>query len=642
MIHEFVLKRLKDLMWVLFLAGLVVGGSRFVFGLGASTNMMDALPWGWWKVFNMIAGAALATSGFVIAAVIYIFDLQRFRAVARLSVLVGFLGYGASLVALLFDVGLPHRGWHPFFMWNPHSFLFEVFWCVSLYWGVTALELLPILTERFPFPKVTHFLHEIMLPFIVLGVTLSTMHHSSLGSLFLASPTRLHPLWHSMWIPPEFFVSAMGAGLATMVMLIMVVSWLFDKAFDRAVLSRLAAVSAMFLSVYLVIKLVDLSVHHKWTYVFGPDRSWESNVFLVEILLQSILPVLIFSLPRLRRSRPALFLGSLLAFLGLVMHRLDVGIVGYFRSADAIYIPSAAEFILSFGVLSGAGLLFLFLVERFPVLEGIGFGAPREDEHGHPAPVRIWTMSELKELVTGPGALKVVLIALLVIPVTAFALRGQGTGAYQPIESPVELAIQGSDPMRTTLWIDANRNGEFVVFPHKQHQQVFQTKYQLTEEQACRKCHHLTLPKDNNTVCRACHRDMELPMPMFRAERHAERFKDAVQRARFDALRLDKRQQNFEACMICHEETMLGLKDYASTGFDQMAPGFKQAMHANCMTCHRLEEKDPADPFSTGNCLGCHRPQPKAESGTIVVEATVAEPFTQTKPIRGPVIIPAE
>jgi hypothetical protein len=137
--NEFVLKRLKDLMWILFLSALVVGGSRFVYGLGATTNMMDALPWGWWKVFNMIAGAALATSGFVIAAIIYIFDLRQFRAVARLSVLVGFLGYGASLIALAFDVGLPHRGWHPFFMWNPHSFLFEVFWCVSLYWGVTAL-----------------------------------------------------------------------------------------------------------------------------------------------------------------------------------------------------------------------------------------------------------------------------------------------------------------------------------------------------------------------------------------------------------------------------------------------------------------------------------------------------------------------
>ena len=164
-----VLQRLKLGMWALAIAGAVVGFGRFAFGLGASTNMLDSLPWGWWKIFNMVAGAALATSGFVIAAVIYILRLKRYYPVARLSVLIGFLGYGSSLFSLLFDIGLPHRGWHPFFMWNPHSFLFEVFWCVSIYWGVTALELLPILSERFPFPKVTHFLHEIMLPFVVLG-----------------------------------------------------------------------------------------------------------------------------------------------------------------------------------------------------------------------------------------------------------------------------------------------------------------------------------------------------------------------------------------------------------------------------------------------------------------------------------------
>ncbi len=639
--NEFVLKRLKDLMWILFLSALVVGGSRFVYGLGATTNMMDALPWGWWKVFNMIAGAALATSGFVIAAIIYIFDLRQFRAVARLSVLVGFLGYGASLIALAFDVGLPHRGWHPFFMWNPHSFLFEVFWCVSLYWGVTALELLPILSERFPFPKLTHMLHEIMMPFVVLGVTLSTMHHSSLGALFLASPTRLHPLWHSMWIPPEFFISAMGAGLATMVLLILIISWLFNKEFERVVLTRLAVGSALFLSLYLVIKVVDLSVHNKWSYVFGADRTWESKVFLAEICLQAILPILIFAIPVLRRSKPALFLGSLAAFLGLVMHRLDVGIVGYFRSAEAIYIPNAGEFILSFGLLSGAGLLFLFLIEKFPVLSGIGFGCTDEDDHDAHGQTQVhtWTAQEALALLKGPGAERVLIIALLVIPLANIGLKGQGTSAFQPILSPVYASIQSGDAMRENLRIDANRNGDYVDFGHKKHQEVFQEKYLMGEKETCVKCHHLTLPKDNNTVCRACHNDMQLPMPMFHADRHEERFKDDDQRASFAAFDLDRRKQNFEACMMCHEETMIGLIGYASKGFNQMAPGFTQAMHGNCMTCHRLEEKDPTDPFSTGNCLGCHRPQPKPA----IAELESSEPRpVPTKPIRGPVIIPAK
>ncbi|UCF67448.1 MAG: polysulfide reductase NrfD [Acidobacteriota bacterium] len=647
MSRERVLKRLKDLLWVLAISGAVIGVGRFVHGLAASTNMMDSLPWGWWKIFNMVAGAAVATSGFVIAAVIYIFRLDRYRAVARLAVLIGFLGYGASLTALIFDIGLPHRGWHPFFMWNPHSFLFEVFWCVSMYWGVTALELLPILSERFPFPKVTHYLHEIMLPFVVLGVTLSTMHHSSLGSLFLASPTRLHPLWHSIWIPPEFLISAMGAGVATMILVVLVLSWLYRWERLLPLLPRLAVVSAFFLGLYLVVKGVDFARHGKWNFVFGPHLTWESWVFWGEITLQTIIPLALFLTPQLRRRNSMLFVGSAAAFLGLVAHRLNTGIVGYFRTSEAIYYPNLSELILSFGVVAAAGLAFFFLIEKFPVLIGVGFGAPEEehDAHDHvseaPETGFYWTWDELRVLLTGRGARRVAMISLLTIPLTWAGLHEQATGAFQPIARRVEVAVTGSDVMRTTLVLNANRNDDAIIFPHEKHQKHFSEKFGLKKEDTCVKCHHLALPKDHNTVCRACHTDMHLPTPMFSPERHASRFEKPEQRARFEALDLDDRTENFEACMICHEETMRGLAAYEKRGFSHVAPGFVQAMHGTCMTCHRLEEKDPTDAFSLGNCLGCHRWTPPPE-GQEVAQADEPDepPEPRPFPIPGPVIIP--
>ncbi len=662
MLNQFVLKRLKDLFWVLAISAVVIGIGRMIFGLGASTNMLDALPWGWWKVFNMIAGAALATSGFVVAAFVYIVRAKRYYPVAKLSVILGFLGYTSSLVALIFDIGLPHRGWHPFFMWNPHSFLFEVFWCVSIYWSVTALELLPIISERFPFPKVTHFLHDIMLPFVVLGITLSTMHHSSLGSLFLASPTRLHPLWYSLWIPPEFFISAMGAGLATIVLALLVVSWLYDKPRNESVTAGLAGTSAIFLALFLLLRLTDLTVHHKWNYVFGPDVSWETRVFMVEILLQAIVPIVAFSLPRFRRSTPLLYLGSVAALLGLIMHRLDVGIVGYFRSADAIYTPNLSELLLSFGVLGAAGLLFFFLIERFPVLAGVGFEADAElaadataespsadqDEHGdeHAAPVRYWSWEEARAIFLGEGAFRVVGVALLVIPLVLVSLREQATGAYRAPAQPVFSGVQAEDTMRDVLIIDANRSGEAVVFPHRKHQDAFQEKYGITKEETCARCHHLSLPNDHNSVCRSCHRDMALPTPIFDLERHLPRFEDEAQLAKFQAFDPESRDDTFAACMMCHEKTMAGLESYRKTGFSYQARGFEAAMHGECMTCHRLEEKDPADPYSTGNCLGCHRPPPKVEvNGEWVVPGRPPESLPSPEDLRrglqGPVFLPS-
>jgi len=637
------LRRTKSVMWALALSAAVIGVARFAFGLGASTNMLDSLPWGWWKIFNMVAGAALATSGFVVAAIIYILRLEKYYPVARLSVLVGFLGYGSSLTALIFDIGLPHRGWHPFFMWNPHSFLFEVFWCVSIYWGVTALELLPILSERFPFPKVTHFLHDVMLPFVVLGVTLSTMHHSSLGSLFLASPTRLHPLWHSLCIQPEFFISAMGAGVAVLVLLLGVVNWLYKAEFEQKLVSRLAVISAVLLAGYLVLRIVDFTVHDKWGYVFGPDLTWESRVFWVEIVLQTIVPILVFSLPALRRSRFLLFVGSMSALLGLVMHRIDTGIVGYFRTSGQVYVPNLAEFILSFGVLSAAGLIFFFLIERFPVLKGAGYcatkGAPSDPE-GHQA-VPPWSWAEARELFLGKGAQRVGLMAVVVVPLTWFGLQGHGTSEFVAIAAPVRPAIQSSDALRTVLRLDANGNGEAVVFPHEQHKNAFVEKYGLELEETCAKCHHLALPNDQQTLCRACHRDMELSRPMFDAARHASRFEGEAQRAEFEALDLSDRRENYQACAMWHEETMAGLTAYAEKGFSHLAPGFAPAMHGKCMTCHRLEERDPADPFSLGNCIGCHRWTPREEGEKLEMLEGDEEPLPK-RIVEGPVVIPAK
>ncbi len=132
---------------------------------------------------------------------------------------------------------------------------------------------------------------------------------------------------------------------------------------------------------------------------------------------------------------------------------------------------------------------------------------------------------------------------------------------------------------------------------------------------------------------------MQLPMPMFELERHAERFEDEQQRADFEAFDLSDPRQNFKACWMCHEENMVGLAEYRDKGFDQRAPGFVSAMHGKCMTCHRLEERDPADPFSLGNCVGCHRWTPRAEGEELNMLSEDEEPLLP-RVIEGSVRIP--
>ncbi len=239
------------------------------------------------------------------------------------AILIAFLGYGCSCTALLFDIGLPQRFWHPILMWNAHSFLFEVFWCVLLYFTVTAIELAPVVFERFRAEKAAHVLHRVAFVVVVIGISLSSLHHSSLGSLFLVTPQRLHPLWYTPWLPVLFIVSAIGAGLMVVVLVkILWARWyepasVFGPDFEpidpahpgcrrhahgglrRAGLkgrrcrsyARWQTIAAAVLGLYLVLKIADLFLHGGWAPLL--TGTWESWLYLVELGLTAVLPIVL-------------------------------------------------------------------------------------------------------------------------------------------------------------------------------------------------------------------------------------------------------------------------------------------------------------------------------------------------------------
>ncbi len=190
---------------------------RFVKGLGAATNLSDQFPWGLWVGFDVVCGVGLAAGGFTLAAIVYIFHAKRFYPVLRPSILTAFLGYSLVAVALLFDLGKPYNIWHPLVMWNPHSVMFEVAWCVTLYLTVLALEFSPVVFERFQLHRPLRVVKAVTIPLVIAGVLLSTLHQSSLGSLYLIVPEKLYPYWYSPLLPVFFFISAVSVGLAMVI-----------------------------------------------------------------------------------------------------------------------------------------------------------------------------------------------------------------------------------------------------------------------------------------------------------------------------------------------------------------------------------------------------------------------------------------
>jgi Ni/Fe-hydrogenase subunit HybB-like protein len=338
---------------------------RFTKGLGAVTNLSDQFPWGLWIGFDMLVGIGVAAGGFAIAAAVHVFHLDDFKPILRPTILTAFLGYIFAILALLMDLGKPWNIWHPIIMWNPHSVMFEVGWCVMLYTTVLFLEFSPILLERFKLRRAGNVMRKISPILVILGVILSTLHQSSLGSLFLILPGKVHPLWYSPILPVLFFVSALAAGLG----MVVVESWfsrrVFGKPIETHLLARISRGSVVVLALFLALRLRDLQVRGALSYVLRFDN--ESWMFLAEIGLGVVLPMLLLAWPFYRREPRRLAVAQGLVVLGFIFHRLNVSTTAIVAMTGVNYVPAAAEFIVSMGLVAVGMMLFVLACRFLPV-----------------------------------------------------------------------------------------------------------------------------------------------------------------------------------------------------------------------------------------------------------------------------------
>jgi len=348
------------------LSGLYATYLRIVYGLGGSTNLSDKFPWGIWIGFDVMCGVGLAAGGFTLVAMVHIFNIEQYRPVLRPAILTAFLGYLLVVVGLLFDLGRPDRLWHPLVMWNPHSVMFEVAWCVTLYSTVLFLEFIPVVFEKFGWHKPMAWIHRISVPLMILGVLLSTLHQSSLGTLFLIVPSKLYPLWYTPILPLLFWISAIAVGLAMTIF----ESWHSSRAFGRALelplLASMARVLAVVLSVYLWIRFLDLSHRH----VLGllTRNRIETWLFALEIGLMVVPTILLFQ-TSVRMRPSALYACSVMVVFSFITNRLNVGTTGLEAGSGVHYVPKWSEIAVTLSIVAMGFAIFRFVAQYFPVFE---------------------------------------------------------------------------------------------------------------------------------------------------------------------------------------------------------------------------------------------------------------------------------
>ena len=340
---------------------------RFVKGLGAATNLSDQFPWGLWVGFDVVCGVGLAAGGFTLAAIVYIFHAKRFYPVLRPSILTAFLGYSLVAVALLFDLGKPYNIWHPLVMWNPHSVMFEVAWCVTLYLTVLALEFSPVVFERFQLHRPLRVVKAVTIPLVIAGVLLSTLHQSSLGSLYLIVPEKLYPYWYSPLLPVFFFISAVGVGLAMVIFESNLSSRAFGREIEMPLLEVLGRALAVVLAVYGLLKFQDLWSRGALVHLREP--STETLLFVLEITLGLLIPLPMLLFRKIRENRDSLFGVSVLVITGFLLNRLNVSITGLEASSGVHYFPRWTEVAVTLSIVGVGFLLFSLAVRYLNVME---------------------------------------------------------------------------------------------------------------------------------------------------------------------------------------------------------------------------------------------------------------------------------
>jgi hypothetical protein len=403
-------------------------------------------------------------------------------------------------------------------------------------------------------------------------------------------PFKLPPLWYTPWLPVLFFVSAVALGMMMVSAESLISHWLYRKQPERPLVAGLAKAVVWVLGIYLVVRIGEIIAAGEFGLIF--NGTWESGLFIAEMLIAVIIPLVLFSIPSLR-ARPAVqWTGSLMVVFGMVFNRLNVGGVTMLRATGDAYVPSWMEIAVSLGVVSTAALVFLFAVEKFHIWEAPPKN-PEADPYARPQfdhASEVWLGSPFVA-----ARAKYSLAFVLAFAIGFAVMPGSRIESRGIVDAPVHKA-RGGD----VLFIDGNHDQYGVSFNHARHVDS------LGGTQSCDECHHMNKPMDQQTGCWECHRQMYRATDAFNHDWHAspEGANLSCQECHEDV----KRAETAKKCDACHLDLVPARAKFKYE--ERWAPPYVDAMHISCLGCHQQEAADDPERENLTMCASCHQSAP--------------------------------
>ncbi len=355
------------------LLGLVLIIIRFINGIGSVTNLTQEVPWGLWIGFDVVTGVAFAGGAYVLTFMVYILNMHKYHSIVRVTVLNGFLAYVFYAGALLLDLGRPWNVINPIIGngFGTSSVLFLVAWHFLLYMIAELIEFSPTIAEWLGARRAHKILSGMTIAAVIFGITLSTLHQSGLGALYLMAKDKIHPLWYSEFIPVLFLASSVFAGLSMVIFEGSITHKVFFKQISeknhkaqKGIVLGLAKICAGAMFAYFFLKLL-VFIHGKhWDLINTPMGYW----FLIEMIGFVLLPMMLFVYAYRKNSIFIVKLASIITMLGVIINRLNVTVIGFRWDAAIRYFPTWMEFVVTLTVIFTEIWIFRWVINRMPVL----------------------------------------------------------------------------------------------------------------------------------------------------------------------------------------------------------------------------------------------------------------------------------
>jgi len=347
--------------------GVILAVVRYGAGIASVANINNAYPWGWWVGYGIMTMIALGGVGFTITGLAEVLGVRRYHSLLRPAVLMGLLCYAGAIIMLMVELGRPWMVWMILVSWAPTAALYEVGWCAFLYLNVLVFEFATVPLEQLGWGRLLGIMRVIYMPLMLLGVTLSHLHQSSLGTLMTLIPHKINVLWWSDLLPLLFLFSAIMAGPAMAILEYLAAArWLgFEPRMDM--IASLARIEAWLVGLFVVFQIGDLVYRGAVDAMLG--GTWFALSFWIEIGLGLLVPLVLLMMPEVRRSRGGLAVACSLIVAGVLLHRLNVAVVGLRVRHWETYFPSFGEVGITLGITAGAMFVFGILARILPIHE---------------------------------------------------------------------------------------------------------------------------------------------------------------------------------------------------------------------------------------------------------------------------------